>query len=178
MYQKVCCMCRLVVLARSNTNILLKFDVFIAVAVVATALYFDLKGHSVMTWKNPKCIDLYAVKLWLLRKCSCFVKRYFLHRECKCKKMKLLSLNEDMKNHEYFVIWKLSEANVINYFSAWIIIASWTDCWKYFVLFSFCHLKGVRNLHLGGYSIVNLYDFSRMRSIENRSIENLWYNLW
>ena len=31
------------------------FDVFIAVAVVvATALYFDLKLHSVMTWKNPK----------------------------------------------------------------------------------------------------------------------------
>ena len=34
----------------------------------------------------------------------------------------------------------------------------------------FCHLKGVRNLHLGGYSVVNLCDFF------NRSIENLWYN--
>ena len=33
------------------------FDVFIAVAVVvATALYFDLRGHSVITYgpKNPK----------------------------------------------------------------------------------------------------------------------------
>ena len=32
-----------------------------------------------------------------------------------------------------------------------------------FSSFFFCHLKVVRNLHLGGYSVVNLYDFSRMR---------------
>ena len=31
------------------------------------------------------------------------------------------------------------------------------------ILFFFYRLKGVRNLHLGGYSIVNLYDFSGVR---------------
>ena len=35
--------------------------------------------------------------------------------------MKLSSLNEDMKNYEYIVIWKLSEASII--ISPWIIIA-------------------------------------------------------
>ena len=52
MYKKVCRMCRLLVLPRSSMNVLLlNFDVFIAVAVVvATAFYFDLKGHSVMTY--------------------------------------------------------------------------------------------------------------------------------
>ena len=44
------CACRLLILPRSSINILL-FDVFIAVAVVvATALYFDLKRCSVMTY--------------------------------------------------------------------------------------------------------------------------------
>ena len=45
-------MCRLLVLPRSSMNVLLlNFNVFIAVAVVvATAFYFDLKGHSVMTY--------------------------------------------------------------------------------------------------------------------------------
>ena len=38
--------------------------------------------------------------------------------------MKLSSFNEGMKNYEYVVIWKLSEAmNII--ISAWIIV-SWT----------------------------------------------------
>ena len=38
------------------------FDVFIAIAVVvATALYFDLNGHSVITYgKIQKCINLYS----------------------------------------------------------------------------------------------------------------------
>ena len=58
MYKKVCCMCRLLVLPRSSIKCINAFfDVFIAVAVVvATALYFDLKGHSVITYgsKNPK----------------------------------------------------------------------------------------------------------------------------
>ena len=45
--KKVC----LLVLPRSSINVFCFFDVFIAVAVVvATALYFDLKGHSVMTY--------------------------------------------------------------------------------------------------------------------------------
>ena len=36
---------------RSSINVFCFFDVFIAVAVVvATALYFDLKGHNVMTY--------------------------------------------------------------------------------------------------------------------------------
>ena len=42
------------------------FEIFIAVAdVVATALYFDIKGHVQChdIWKNPKCINLYRVKL-------------------------------------------------------------------------------------------------------------------
>ena len=35
----------------SSISVFCFFDVFIAVAVVvATALYFDLKGHSVMTY--------------------------------------------------------------------------------------------------------------------------------
>ena len=41
------------------------FDVFIGVAdVVATALYFDVKGHMQChdIWKNPKCINLYRVR--------------------------------------------------------------------------------------------------------------------
>ena len=43
------------------------FDVFVAIAVVvATALYFDLKGHSVI-WKNPR-INLCIVKLPVITK--------------------------------------------------------------------------------------------------------------
>ena len=51
MYKKVCCMCRLLVLPRSSIKCINAFlIVFIAVVVVvATALYFDLKWHSVIT---------------------------------------------------------------------------------------------------------------------------------
>ena len=81
MYKKVCC--------RSSINLFCFFDVFIAVVVVVvTALYFDLKPEGAQChdiWKNPKCINLYTVKVYrLLRKCSCLVKRYFLHIKCKC----------------------------------------------------------------------------------------------
>ena len=50
------------------------FDVFIAIAVVvATALYFDLKGHSVITYgKIQKCINLYTVKLLVITKMFLF----------------------------------------------------------------------------------------------------------
>ena len=48
------------------------FDVVIAVVVVvATALYFDLKGHSVITYgsKNPKIYKfVYTVKLPVIMK--------------------------------------------------------------------------------------------------------------
>ena len=89
MYKKVCCMCGLLVLPRSSINLFCFFDVFIVVVVVVvTALYFDLKPEGEQChdiWKNPKCINLYTVKVYrLLRKCSCFVKRYFLHIQCKC----------------------------------------------------------------------------------------------
>ena len=46
------CTCRLVVLP---SKLIAFFDVFIADAVVvATAPFFDLKGHDI--WKNSKCI--------------------------------------------------------------------------------------------------------------------------
>lgn len=46
------CTCRLVVLP---SQLIAFFDVFIADAVVvATAPFFDLKGHDI--WKNSKCI--------------------------------------------------------------------------------------------------------------------------
>ena len=82
------------------------FDVFIAVAVVvATALYFDLKGHMQChdKWKNPKCIKLYIVKLLVIMKNVPVLLRgtFYTHS---VSAMKLSSLNEDMKNHEYFVI--------------------------------------------------------------------------
>ena len=50
------------------------FDVFIAIAVVvATALYFDLKGQSVITYgKIQKCINLYTVKLPVITKMFLF----------------------------------------------------------------------------------------------------------
>ena len=59
-----------------------------AVAVVlATALYFDLKGHSVMTNGKIQNVQscVYIVKLLVItKKCSCFVKRCFLQTQCKC----------------------------------------------------------------------------------------------
>ena len=51
------------------------FDVFIAVAVVvAAALYFDVKGHSVVKYGKIQklCINLYRVKLPVITKMFLF----------------------------------------------------------------------------------------------------------
>ena len=87
----------------------------------------------------------------------------------------------DVKKYEYFVIWKIFESNII--ISARIIIASWTYCWKYCVIFfSVFHLNGVRNLHLEGYikcihkGLLFLSIYVIFLEIDfNRSIESLWY---
>ena len=52
----------------------MSFAFLSAVAVVvATALYFDLKGHSVITYgKIQKCINLYTVKLPVIMKMFLF----------------------------------------------------------------------------------------------------------
>ena len=63
------------------------FDVFVAVAVVlAAALYFDLKGHSVMTNGKIQNVQscVYRETTGYYEKCSCFVKRCFLQTQCKC----------------------------------------------------------------------------------------------
>ena len=74
MYKKVCCMCRLLVLPKSSIKCINAFLMSIAIAVVvATALYFDLKGHSVITYgKIQKCINLYTVKLPVITKMFLF----------------------------------------------------------------------------------------------------------
>ena len=104
-------------------------------------------------WKNPKCTKLciiYSETTGYYEKCSCFVKRCFLQTQCKCNETFII---------EWIKTWKImnillfeNSVRPILLFSAWIIIASWTYCWKYFVLFFFCHLNWVRNLHLGGYT--------------------------
>ena len=129
------------------------FDVFVAVAVVlAAALYFDLKGHSVMTNGKIQNVQscVYRETTGYYEKCSCFVKRCFLQTQCKCNETFII---------EWIKTWKImnillfeNSVRPILLFSAWIIIASWTYCWKYFVLFFFCHLNWVKNLHLGGYT--------------------------
>ena len=99
-------------------------------------------------WKNPKCISLYYCETtgYYENNVPLLLRGTFYTYSVST--MKLASLNEEMKNYEYFVIWKLSEANII---SAWIIIASWTYFWKYFVIFFFFRFNGVRNLRLGGF---------------------------
>ena len=122
MYKKVCC--------RSSINLFCFFDVFIAVVVVVvTALYFDLKPEGAQChdiWKNPKCINLYTVKVYrLLRKCSCLVKRYFLHIKCKCI--------------ETFIIeWRHEKSWIFCYLKT-----QW--CWYcYFHLESLLHLEHIQ----------------------------------
>ena len=72
--KRVLCACRLVVLR--NKLMYSFFDVFIAVAiVVATAPYFDQKGHSVTTYGqlNPKCINfLHSALLLVIMKMFLF----------------------------------------------------------------------------------------------------------
>ena len=63
------------------------FDVFIAVAVVvATALYFDLKGHSVMTYgKTHVHKFVYSETTGYYENVPVLFKWYLLHLQCKCK---------------------------------------------------------------------------------------------
>ena len=60
-------------------------------------------------------------------------------------------------------------------FSASTIIASWTDCWKYFVLF--LPLKGSQEFAFRRVQHCQFIWFF-WSEIFNRSIENLLYNLW
>ena len=88
-------MCRLLVLPG-----------FVAVAVVvAAALYFDLKGHSVMTYMMEKS-QMY--KFVCSETSSDYKNVPVLLRGTfytySVSEMKLSSMNENMKNHEYFVI--------------------------------------------------------------------------
>ena len=72
------------------------FDVFVAVAVVlATALYFDLKGHSVMTNGKIQNVQscVYIVKLLVITKNVPVLLRGAFYRHS-VSAMKLSSLNE------------------------------------------------------------------------------------
>ena len=64
------------------------FDVFVAVAVVlAAALYFDLKGHSVMTNGKIQNVQscVYMVKLLVItRNVPVLLRGAFLQTQCKC----------------------------------------------------------------------------------------------
>ena len=100
--------------------------------------------------KMYKVVYIYSKTTGYYEKCSCSVKRCFLQTQCKCNETFII---------EWIKTWKImnillfeNSVRPILLFSAWIIIASWTYCWKYFVLFFFCHLNEVRNLHLGGYT--------------------------
>ena len=72
-------------------------DVFVAVAVVlATALYFDLKGHSVMTNGKIQNVQscVYIVKLLVITKnVPVLLKGALIYRHS-VSAMKLSSLNE------------------------------------------------------------------------------------
>ena len=98
--------------------------------------------------------------------------------------MNLSSLIEDMKNYECFVIWKLSEANIIIW--AWIIIASWTTILlkKNFVFFFFSSLKwsqefAFRMVHNESikvfYSCQFMWFFLEQDFNRSIIIEDLWY---
>ena len=88
-------------------------DVFIAVAVVvATALYFDLKGHSLMTYgKTHVHKFVYSETTGYYENGPVLLSGTFYTYSVSANKNETFIINEDMKNHEYFVIWKLSEAN-------------------------------------------------------------------
>ena len=84
---------------------------------------------------------------WLLWKCSCFVKRYFLHIQYKCIETFII---------ECLQMWKLllfeNSSRLIYYFSLNHY------CILNILLKIFCHLlfhlNGVRSLHLRGYILL------------------------
>ena len=121
--KKVCYMCRFVVLPNKCIAF---FKSLLLLPLLLQQLPI-LKGHMVTTYGQMQNVFVYKCNYWLLWKCSCFVKRYFLHIQYKCNE----TLSIEWNIYKYFVIWKLIEANIV---SAWIIIASWTYCWKYFVI--------------------------------------------
>ena len=101
--------------------------------------------------KMYKVVYIYSETTGYYEKCSCFVKRCFLQTQCKCNETFIIEWIKTWKIMN-ILLFENSVRPIILLFSAWIIIASWTYCWKYFVLFCFCHLNWVRNLHLGGYT--------------------------
>ena len=166
MYKKVCCMCRLLVLPRSSIKCINAFfDVFIVVAVVvATALNFDLKGHSLITYGsiNPK-----MYKFVYSETTGCYGNVPVLSRGT----FYTYGVSAN-KNKTFIIKWRHEESWIYLLFE--ILVRLIYYCFQLQpllhleqiaenILFFFCHLKGVRNLHLGGYSIVNLYDFSGVR---------------
>ena len=114
------------------------FDVFIAVAVVvATALYFDLKGHSVITCgsKNPKMYKfVYSETTGCYENVPLLLRGTFYTYGVSANKNETFIIKW---RHEKSWIYLLFEnlVRLILLFSASTIIASWTDFWKYFVLF-------------------------------------------
>ena len=82
------------------------FDVFIAVAVVvATALYFDLKGRSVMTYgKTHVHKFVYSETTGYYENVAVLLSGTFYTYSVSANKNETFIINEDMKNHEYFVI--------------------------------------------------------------------------
>ena len=80
------------------------FFVFTAVAIaVATASYFDLKGHSVMSCGKIQNVFVYKSETTVYYKNVPVLLRGTFYTYS-VSAMKLSWLSEDMKNYEYFVI--------------------------------------------------------------------------
>ena len=91
-----------------SINVFCFFDVFIAVAVVvATALYFDLKGHSLMAYGKthvPKFVYSCSETTGYYENGPVLLSGTFYTYSVRANKNETFIINEDMKNHECFVI--------------------------------------------------------------------------
>ena len=84
------------------------FFVFTAVVIaVATASYFDLKGHSVMSCGKIQNVFVYKSETTVYYKNVPVLLRGTFYTYS-VSAMKLSWLSEHMKNYEYFVIWNFA----------------------------------------------------------------------
>ena len=155
-------MCSLLVLLRSGINVFCFFERCCSCCCYSSLFWSEgTQCHNI--WKNPKMYKfVYSETTGYYENVPVLLRgTFFTYSVSANKNETFIIIMKTWKIMNLFVIWKLSEANIIIFsFNDYCIL---NRLLKIFCSFFFCHLKGVRNLHLRGYSVVNLYDFPRMR---------------
>ena len=132
--------------------------------------------HNIYVLKNPKMYKfIYSETTGCYENVPVLLRGTFYTYSVSANKNKTFVIKWRHEKSWIYLLFENLVRLIILLFSASTIIAFWTDCWKYFVLF--LPLKGSQEFAFRRVQHCQFIWFF-WSEIFNRSIENLLYNLW